>query len=268
MTAGTRRTIARAFLALLTVVVFAIGYERSVTRTNDFDSFYDAAASVWNEGALLQGKSTERYLPSFQVLLAPLGALPIEAAAAVWLALALASYGTLVWLFAGVFGVSPRAQVPAWLCVAPFVVSNVTLGQNGPLLLALSTAGVAASVRGRDERAGAALAVAGLFKVLPTALLVIPLGLGRIGRTVAGAALAGALVAGAMILAIGPDAAFHDSLRWVTEVRGEQAPHRLIESVRSLRYNNQGLAVTMARTFGDFSPWPQKAAPGSTQLLA
>jgi hypothetical protein len=265
---GIRRTIARGSLALLTVVVFAIGFERSYTRGNDFDSFYDAAHSVWNQGVLLEAKGTQRYLPSFQVLISPLGALPIQGAAAVWLGLALASYVALVWLFARVFGVSPRDQVPAWLCVAPFVVSNVTLGQSGPLLLALSTAGVAASFRGRDGRAGAALAVAGLLKVLPTALLVVPLGLGRARRTLAGAAAAGALVAVAMAVAIGPGAAWHDSLRWLTEVRSEQTPQRLIEVVRSLRYNNQGLAITLARTFGDFSFLPQKAAPGSTQLLS
>lgn len=260
--------IARGFLALLTVAVFAIGFHRSYTRSNDFDSFYDAAHSVWSDGTLVETKGTQRYLPSFQVLMAPLGALPIRAAAGVWLGLALASYVGLAWIFARVFGVSPRDQVPAWLCVAPFVVSNVTLGQSGPLLLALSTAGVAFSARGRDGCAGAALTVAGLLKVLPTALLAVPLGLGRVGRTLVGVVATAAVVAVAMTVAIGPDAAWHDSLRWVTEVRGDQTPQQLIEAVRSLRYNNQGLAVTLARTFGDFSVLPQQAAPGSTQLLS
>jgi len=252
----------------VSAVVFAIGFERSVTRGNDFDNFYDSAVSVWHDGALLHEKGTERYLPGFQVLIAPLGALPIAAAVGVWLVVSAASYGALAWMFARVFGVPPGGQVAAWLCVAPFLVNNVTLGQNGPLLLALATAGVAASAAGRDARAGVALAVAGILKVLPTALLVVPLGLGRIGPTLAGAAAAGVLVASLTALSIGPEPAVEASRRWLTEVRGDQTPARLIQVGRSLRYNNQGLAVTLARTFGDFSPQPQRAAPGSTQLLA
>jgi len=249
-------------------VVFAIGFQRSITRGNDFDNFYDSAVSVWRHGALLHEKGTERYLPSFQVLIAPLGALPITAAAGVWLVVSAASYGALAWMFARVFGVPPRGQVPAWLCVTPFLVNNVTLGQNNPLLLALATAGMAASAAGRDARAGVALAVAGLLKVLPAALLAVPLGLGRIGPTLAGAATAGLTVASVTALSIGPGPAVDASRRWLSEVRGDQTPAQLIAVVRSLRYNNQGLAITLARTFGDFSRQPQRAAPGSTQLLA
>jgi hypothetical protein len=265
---GSRRILARSFLALTAVVVFGIGLERTADRGNDFDSFWDAGASVWHERELLHEKGTERYLPSFQVLMAPLGALPLPAAGAVWLVITAASYVGLVWTFARVFGVSPHDQLPAWLCVAPFVISNVTLGQNGALLLALSTAGVGAAALGRDARAGAALALAALFKVLPAALFAVPLGLARIGRTLAGATAAGAAVAVAMAVAIGLGPAADASLRWVTEVRADQTPAGLVEGERSLRYNNQGLAITLARTFGEIGPQPRKRAKGSTPLAS
>jgi len=250
------------------VAVVAIGVDRSVGRSNDFDNFYDAAASVWENGELLREKGTSRYLPSFQVMMSPFGALPIEASAPIWILLNLASYAALVFLFARVFGVSPRAQIPAWFCVAPFVVSNLTLGQSGPLLLALSTAGIAAAVHHRDRLAGVALAAAGLLKVLPAALVAIPFFFGRIRGTVVGAGLAAAAIGVWMTLALGPTAAIDDSLRWFTEVRQVQTPDHLMRTGRSIRYNNQGLAVTLARTFGDFSPRPQAMARGSTQLLS
>jgi len=263
----TRRRLAWLLLALAFAGVSTIAVERSTTRSNDFDNFYDAAASVWHDGRVLRTKGTARYLPSFQVLISPLGALPIEPAAILWTALNLAGYALLAWLFARHFAVPLRSQGPAWFCVAPFVVNNLTLGQSGPVLLALATAGVAAAARGRERTGGALLGLAGLLKVFPAALLAVPAGLGRTRRPLVGAALAGLVVAAWVAVALGPGPAIDDGLRWLHEVSSKQTPQRLVRTVRSLRYNNQGLAITLARSFGDFSRGPAEAAPGSVQLL-
>jgi hypothetical protein len=267
--AWNRKTAGRAGLVLVALVLFGIAVDRASRQSNDFDNFYDAAFRVWHDGELFVDKSTSRYPATFQVLMSPLGALPLDGAAAVWALLNLGCYGLLAWLFARWLRVPWADQRVAWFGVAPFLVSNITLGQNGPVLLALSTAGVLAAARGRAVGGGAALTLAGLLKVFPGALMAVPLALGRARGALAGAVLAGGVVALWTVSVLGLGPTVEDTLRWLAEVRLEQRPDALIESVRSLRYNNQGLAITLVRSLTtDFSWNPALAAEGSVQVAS
>jgi len=264
-----RRRIGLALLALAAVVVLSIGWDRSQSRGNDFDNFHDAAVSVWREGALLLDKSTLRYPPTFQVSLSPLGAFSLPVASALWLALNVAALACLPFAFARLSGTPPARQGFAWFLVAPFVVSNVTLGQSGPLLVALATLGMLAAAAGRPVAGGFALAWAGLLKVFPGALVAVPFVLGRARGVLLGTLLAFGVAGLWVSAAIGPRAGLDDFGRWIQEVRHEQTPRQLFEVGRSLRYNNQGLAVTLIRSLSvDWNPRPQIAAKGSLQVLA
>jgi len=258
-----------AFIALLAITLFVIAVDRGARRSNDFDNFHDGAASVWHEGELFLEKGLLRYPASFQVMISPLGALPLGVAAAIWALLNLASSGVCAWGLGRLAGVPPREQIPAWLLVSPFLVNNITLGQSGPLLLALVTLGVLAAAGGRAAPGGAAIAAAGLLKVFPMGFLAVLVAGRRAGGAAAGAAAAIALVALWAVLAVGPRVAVDDLARWWTEVRTEQTPQNMIEVVRGLRYNNQGLAITIVRSLTtDFSWAPQRAAKGSVQVLS
>jgi hypothetical protein len=264
-----RRRLGLGLLTFVAAGVLYIGWDRSESRGNDFDNFHDAAVSVWRDGALLLDKSTLRYPPTFQVSLSPLGAFPLPVAAALWLALNAAALACLPFAFARLSGTPPARQGWAWFLVAPFVVSNVTLGQSGPLLVALSTLGVLGAAAGRPVAGGFALAWAGLLKVFPGALVAVPVVLGRARGALLGALLALAVAGLWVSAAIGPRAGLDDSARWLGEVRNEQTPRQLFELGRSLRYNNQGLAVTLVRSLSvDWNPRPQMAAKGSVQVLA
>jgi hypothetical protein len=123
---------------------------------------------------------------------------------------------------------------------------------------------------GRAARGGASLALAAWIKVFPASLLYVPAVLGRLRGSLVGVAAATAVCLGLVLVIVGPREGIEDARRWYGEVRQEQSPSALIEVGRSLRYNNQGLAVTLARTLThDFAYDPEQpwlAAKGSVQL--
>src|SRR5689334_19818954 len=115
------------------VAIGALGYAvlRGATYSNDFKNPYRVARVFWETGQL-DIASEPRYPPTARVLLAPLAALPIQSAAAIW---ALASAGALAALprlFARLGGVPVRAQALAWLAVLTFAIDGVVLGQSDP----------------------------------------------------------------------------------------------------------------------------------------
>lgn len=266
---GKREWAAAAGIGLVAIALGIIAIDRGSRGSNDFDNFHAAGAAVWNEGTLYLEKGTLRYPPSFQVMMSPLGALPIAWAAAVWVLLNYAAFAVLPWAFSRLSGLPPSRLGWAFFAVAPFIVNNVTLGQSGPLLLAAATLGILAAAQGRATGGAALIALAGFYKVFPAALLAVPFALRRIPGVLAGTALAAIGVSSWVALAIGPREGLDDLARWFHEVRTEQSAERFFEVVRGLRYNNQGLAVTIVRSFTtDFSWAPKLAAKGSVQLLS
>ncbi len=263
-----RPRLAAAALAVVAIALGAIAVDRAARHSNDFDNFHFAAVSVWEDGELFLEKGTLRYPPSFQVMMSPFGAFPISVAAALWVLLTYLAFAALPYGFWQLGGPPPARQAWAWFAITPFIVNNITLSQSGPVLLAGATFGILAAARGQAVRGGALIALGGFYKVFPGALLAVPFALRQAPGVLLGAALAGVGIAAWVALAIGAQAGAEDFLRWFEEVRTEQRAERFVEVVRGLRYNNQGLAITLVRSFStDWSLDPALAAKGSIQLL-
>jgi alpha-1,2-mannosyltransferase len=232
---------------------------------NDFDGFHRAARHLLTEGQLSEARDIERYPPTFQVLMLPLALVPVGVAAFFWYALNAACLLALPRLFERSLGIPLRAQLPAWILAGPFVPVNLQLGQSAPLLIFASAWSIE---RLRRSAAGSALAgfvlvLLGALKVLPLAFLGLPTLLRRIRLTWIGVALGLLACGGLLVLAVGKEEARASCQRWLEDVE-TQSPWNLVKSERSLRYANQGLGVTLARTFGEFE---SQRVRGRVELL-
>jgi len=276
MTDPTRRPVARrteahasrrrwpvvlgvAFGLLLVAVVL----RRLLGDGEDFDGFWLGARTLHESGHFSSGKAVERYLPLFQVLMLPFGWLPYPAAVGLWVLLDACVLWRLPRALERLTGVAPRAQLGAWLVATPLLVDNLVLGQLGPLLLLLTVCGMADMRAGRGLRGGALVGLAGVLKLLPFALLALPLLARKGARPLAGAALVVGAVALAGALASSPAELSAAHLRWWDGMAAEHTPDVMVANNRSLRFNNQGLAITLARTLADVSP---AVAEGRVQL--
>ncbi len=148
--------------------------------------------------------------PPAVMLVAPLVPLGFAGAALAWLGLSLLSLAALAWIVTGVF--VPRGEqrfvralvVFAVLALWPPVLHNFEKGQwSLPIAALLALAWVAAA-RGWDRRAGALIAAAGCFKVMPFLLLGAFLPRPSRWRVLAGAAGATGLLFGLSALVLGP----------------------------------------------------------------
>lgn len=259
-----RRLLPFALAAFL-VWMGALAVYIASNGDNDFDGFHRAATHLLTEGQLSSARDIERYPPTFQVLMLPLALFPVGVAAFLWFALNAACLLALPRLFERSLGIPLRAQLPAWLLAGPFVPVNLQLGQSAPLLIFASAWSIE---RLRRSAAGSALAgfvlvILGALKVLPLAFLGLPALIRRIRRTWLGVALGLAVCGGLLVLAAGPEEARASCVRWVEDVE-TQSPWHLVQSERSLRYANQGLGVTLARSFGDFE---SQRVRGRVELL-
>ncbi len=239
---------------------------RALSGDNDFDGFHRAARHVLETGTLSRVKDVARYPPSFQLLMLPFGLAPLWVAAAVWLLLSVLALWRLPALLERMAGVPRRAQLVACAVMLPLAVDNLNLGQSAPVLIALGALAVAWMREGRGVLAGLLVGLLALFKVLPVVLLAIPFLVGRRATGLAalgGFVLAVALAAGGLVAVVGWEETADATTTWVTKTRAEQTPWALVANNRSLRHNNEGLGVVLARTFGDIAP---ARADGSVSL--
>ena len=96
-------------LAILAVVVVTYSIIRGATGTSDFKNPNRVARIFWETGALdIRGEP--RYPPTIRVLLAPLGALPLGVAAAIWTLASLAAILAVPRMLARLSGVRIREQ--------------------------------------------------------------------------------------------------------------------------------------------------------------
>jgi hypothetical protein len=172
-----RSTLHRALLCgtLLLFVLFALRGVRRGLRAggNDFTIYYDSARQVLEGGDPLSIPGSI-YLPSFDVLLAPLALLPYAAALWVWQAVCLAA---LLWgwkrcleLVGPALERRPWVSWAALLAVARLADSNFAYGQVNTLTFALVAE---TGFRLREHRHGASAAALGLgaaLKIVPGAL--------------------------------------------------------------------------------------------------
>lgn len=258
------RSLRWALLAVLLVWGW-FSVDRAVRGSNDFDGFHTAAATVWEHGALLHDKAVSRYPPTFQVLLAPFGALPIGWAAAYWYLLNLAALVALPRELARLTGVPPRAQLGGWLAVAPLVFNDLSLGQSGIVLLWAMTFACVRAREGLGLRAGVVIGLCAAFKLLPVAVLAVPLVMGRFSRGLPGFVLGMGAAFVACVALIGSEATFDAFDWWLLRNTDGQLPWALVEQGRSLRFNNQALCTVLARTFGDIG---SARAPGAVHLTS
>ena len=242
----------RATFALAAVLVIGFGLLQPVALAlygqNDFDSFWRIGRSVLNAPPRLDC----RPLPAvFQVLHVPLAVLPLGVASALWYALSVAALWGLPRQLERLSGVPAREQWPAFAVLFVLVLDNLKLGQSAPVLLWLTTWGAARAREGGALSGGFAVGAATLLKVIPAATLGALVILRRARGAVAGFLLALALGFAATAAWVGPRATVDATRLWGAEIRSQQSAWALVESGRSLRHNNQGLGVTLARTFGE-----------------
>ncbi len=258
-----RRRAAWVFAAVFAIGFGCLSVLLSIEDQNDFNSFWQAGRTVLEARRL--DPDLERYLPVFQVLHVPLALLPAGVAGGLWYALSLAALWGLPRQLERLSGVPACEQWPAFAVLFVLMLDNLKLGQSAPVLLWLTAWGVARAREGSAIAGGFAIGAAALFKVIPAATLGAPVILRRARAVLAGFALAVALGFAATAAWVGPRATFDATWRWATELRAEQSAWTLVESGRSLRYNNQGLGVTLARSFGDVD---ERRAKGAVRLAS
>jgi hypothetical protein len=243
------RTPALVLLALFCVVVVGYAILRGATYSNDFKNPYRVARVFWRTGQL-DIASEPRYPPTVRVLLAPLAALPIATAAAVWALASVAALAALPRLFARLGGVPVRAQALGWLAVLTFATDGLVLGQSDPINLFLVAAGLVLARENRSVTGAGLIGLAGMIKVLPVAFWGVLLVCRRARGAAAGAAITG-LVGIALLTAFaGWSAGLHSIAEWYTIIGKREGPWGLIAEGNSLRENNESLPVVLARTFG------------------
>ncbi len=262
------------------LVLVAYVLARALSGDNDFDGFHRAAQHVLDTGTLSRVKDVQRYPPSFQLLMLPFGLLPLKVAAGLWLVLSVVALWKLPRLLERLMGVPVSAQLVAGCVMLPLVVDNLNLGQSAPVLVCLCALALVWAREGRGLASGFLLGVLALFKVLPVVMLAIPIllcvrgGSGEAGdeaargtqaalRLVAGALLALLLATAGLVAVVGWEDTRDTTQQWVTKTRAEQTPWALVANNRSLRHNNEGLGVVLARTYCDISP---AQAKGSVSL--
>ncbi len=115
----------------------------------------------------LNVRAQPRYPITFHVMLAPLAALPLRDAVAVWAVLSVLAVAALPALIHRLTKIEPRRQLPAWALTAPFFIDALVLGQSDPINLLLVAAGLVSVTKGRGAIGMGLIGLAGLIKFLP-----------------------------------------------------------------------------------------------------
>jgi hypothetical protein len=243
----------RALLAAAAAVVLAYSIARGATLTSDFKNPYRVARIFWQTG-ILDIRGEPRYPPTIRVLLAPLAALPIGVAAAIWSVLSMAAIARVPDAIERLCGLALRQQALPWLAILPYVLDAFALGQAEPVNLFLVSAGLALARGARPIGGAGLIGLAGMIKVLPVVFWAV-----LVARRRVVAAIGGVLItAGASALLLGLFAGWGPGLgsvvEWVSVLHEQEGPWGLVATGNSLRENNEALPVVMARTFGDLDP--------------
>jgi alpha-1,2-mannosyltransferase len=241
-------------LVILAAVVLIYSTIRGATWTSDFKNPYRVARIYWETGTL-DIRSEPRYPPTVRVLLAPLAALPIAAAAGIWALLSFSAMAVLPDAIQRLSNLSLQEQALPWLAVLTFILDAFALGQSDPINLFLVTSGLALA-RGARPIAGAGLiGLAGMIKVLPVAFWGVLVARRRLAAATAGAlvTIAGSLALVTIATGWGPGV--HSVAEWVSILHEREGPWGLVATRdSSLRENNEALPVVLARTFGNIDP--------------
>ena len=246
---GHSSLLCKLLAAALAFAFLAYVVQRGAQRASDFKYVYGAARYVWSTGAL-NVRAQARYPVTFHVLLAPLAALPLGAAAAVWAVLSMSAVAALPAVFARLTEIEPRGQLPAWALTAPFFIDALVLGQSDPINLLMVAAGVFAAAKGRGAIGMLLIGLAGLIKFLPLLHWSTVLAR-RASRDVwLGMVFTVALGLGILVAAVG----WNDALAGVSQqfafLSGRHSPRGIIERGADLRPNNESVPMVLVRQLG------------------
>ncbi len=170
------RILAGGLIVAALVLVFTSRIQR---KMRDFEVYWTAGERAI-AGETLYRESDQhyrfKYLPAFALIVAPLAALPLGTAKAVWFAV---SVGALILLLCLSARDVPNPALPrSWLiagtlvAMAKFYTHELVLGQANLLFAVVVVAALASMLRARDGRAGAWAGAAILVK--PYAVLLVP----------------------------------------------------------------------------------------------
>jgi len=200
-----RRVLRAAIRALVLAALVAIGFaavRKQLRDGNDFPLYWQAARDLLAHRSpydVTSGLHGYVYLPWFALLLAPLAALPLPAAAALWyvanLAFTVVAVNFTLDAVRTALPPPPREGVAVLLAALPLAGlahDNLVLGQANLLVLLLVAVAARAAIANPGWLAGVPLGCAAALK-MPAALLLLPLAL-RVPRAVLGFALAVAVL--------------------------------------------------------------------------
>jgi len=210
---GTLR-IALTVAALAAAIIIGIACVGKQLRTgSDFPIYYSAARTLLSGGSpydVSSGLHGYVYLPFFALLLAPLAALPLPAAAAVWYGANVTFAAASIRAALRLAGEGMPGGMATWALVAALAPllglfhDNLVLGQANLFLLSLVIGGVSGLLGSRDRVwPGLLLGIAAALK-MNAALLIVPVLIrGRL-RPVAGFAVGLAAALLLPMLVLGP----------------------------------------------------------------
>lgn len=252
-----RQNLTWLILIVLGAIVVGLRSERS---GGDLRGFHQVWAANWQQPSVENRPDREDpYAPSFYVIFAPLGALPLWVAAVVIYAVNVTCVWGIVRLTVRLLNLAqPRLRelwIPA-LAVTPFLIGTISLGQNTLVLMLLVLAAYWVSRQRRDWLAGGLIGLATAIKVYPLIFLAPYLFRLRY-QVIFSCALTIALIAGGLgTMFFG----FETNVAWHTQwakflTRAEQDRPENPFYPRSLRctarYNNQAVAAVLARVMLD-----------------
>jgi alpha-1,2-mannosyltransferase len=241
-----RVLLALALLAFLSFVV-----HRGANRASDFKYVYGPARILATTGAL-HVDDQARYPITFHVILAPLAALPLGVAVAVWAGLSLTAIGALPPILHGLTGIAPRRQLLAWALAAPFFADAVVLGQSDPINLFLVACGLLAARKERGVTAAALIGLAGLIKFLPLIHWATLLARRRSWDVWLGMALLCALGIGGLFAVAGWEPALDGVRSQAALLRENHSAWAIVARGSDLRPNNESIPITLVRAFAAY----------------
>lgn len=222
------RLTAAVVLGLVGVVALAsVAYTARVRHEmRDFEVYWQAGQRAAHAEPLYRetdGHYQFKYLPAFAIVAAPLAALPLPTAKAVWFGLSVILLATVVIVSLRLI---ERRRQPVWLLALGIVVvlgkfygHELVLGQTNLAMTALILIGTAQLLRGHDLTAGLSVGAAVLAK--PYAILLLPY-LIAIRRFRAAGGVLAVMVVGVLLtmLIYGPVGALDLHWRWLDTIVG------------------------------------------------
>lgn len=227
----------RAVLGLLAVLAWgssgALPFRdawRGALAPSDFATDFVPAARIWrgeppgvdteegNAEAIVLGVPAytafgtpyRAHPPPSVMLVALLVPAGYSAALGIWIALSLAAIGVLAWVSATALAPDRpmRAALALFVAIAlwPPTLHNLEKGQWSLLIAGLLALAFHVGQRGRSGVAGALVAIAGSFKIVPFVLLAAFVSRERWRRVALGAGITLAAIVGASLIVVGPAA--------------------------------------------------------------